>query len=113
MKHQISTAEQSAQELTSAQLLPSRELAAVRQLLTEGQTEAAISALNAFIEAHPDTDDTPYYLLGNAYRKRGDWQQALNHYLEAIDRNPDSPACAARDMLMDILNFYNKDMYNQ
>ncbi|EJX08740.1 hypothetical protein EVA_03176 [gut metagenome] len=102
MKHQISTAEQPAQELATA-----------RRLLTEGDTEAAIRTLNAFIGNHPDTDDQPFYLLGNAYRKRGDWQQALNQYLEAIDRNPDSPACAARDMLMDILNFYHKDMFNQ
>ena len=43
----------------------------------------------------------------------GDWQQALNNYLEAIERNPESPAVSARDMIMNILNFYNKDMYNQ
>lgn len=102
MKHQISTAEQ-----------PAQELAAARLLLAEGQTETAIGALQAFIEAHPDADDQPFYLLGNAYRKQGNWQQALNQYLEAIDRNPDSPARHARDMLMDILNFYHKDMFNQ
>ena len=51
----------------------------------------------------------PYYLLGNAYRKMGNWQQALNNYLEAIERNPESPAVSARDMIMNILNFYNKD----
>ena len=38
---------------------------------------------------------------------------ALNNYLEAIERNPESPAVSARDMIMNILNFYNKDMYNQ
>ncbi len=37
----------------------------------------------------------------------------LNNYLEAIERNPESPAVSARDMIMNILNFYNKDMYNQ
>jgi len=36
-----------------------------------------------------------------------------NNYLEAIERNPESPAVSARDMIMNILNFYNKDMYNQ
>lgn len=30
-----------------------------------------------------------------------------------MDINPDSPAKNAYAMVMDILNFYNKDMYNQ
>ena len=38
---------------------------------------------------------------------------ALNNYLEAIDLNPESPAVHAREMIMNILEFYNKDMYNQ
>ena len=38
---------------------------------------------------------------------------ALNNYLEAIEKNPESPAVNAKKMLMDILEFYNKDMYNQ
>ena len=50
---------------------------------------------------------------GNAYRKQGNWQQALNNYQYAIDLNPESPAQHAYQMAMDILNFYNKDMYNQ
>ena len=32
----------------------------------------------------------------------------LHNYLEAIERNPESPAVSARDMIMNILNFYNK-----
>ena len=51
--------------------------------------------------------------MGNAYRKLGDWQKALNNYQSAIELNLDSPALQARKMVMDILNFYNKDMYNQ
>jgi tetratricopeptide (TPR) repeat protein len=85
----------------------------IRKLIENGDTEHAIKELNAYIEAHPEADDMPFYLLGNAHRKHGDWQMALNNYLEAIDRNPESPAVHARRMLMDILEFYNKDMYNQ
>ena len=54
-----------------------------------------------------------YYLKGNACRKLGDWQGALNNYQEAININPESPAKDARAMMIDILNFYNKDMFNQ
>lgn len=88
------------------------QLPDIKKLIEQGEIERAINALTIFIEANNDNDEA-YYLLGNAYRKMGDWQRALNNYLEAIDRNPKSPAVQARDMLMDILNFYNKDMYNQ
>ena len=53
-----------------------------------------------------------YYLLGNEYRRQGNWQMALNNYLEAIALDPESPAVQAKQMLDDILNFYHKDYYN-
>ncbi|MCR5078064.1 MAG: tetratricopeptide repeat protein [Prevotella sp.] len=53
-----------------------------------------------------------YFQLGNECRKKGDWQHALNNYMEAIELNPDSPAVEAKEMLENILNFYNKDAYN-
>ncbi len=85
----------------------------IKKLLREDKTSQAIEELNNFISTHPDCDDEPYYLLGNAWRKQGNWQFALNNYLEAIDRNPESPAVEAKRMVMDILEFYNKDMFNQ
>ena len=69
--------------------------------------------LKNFSRLKPVGKDEAYYLMGNAYRKLGDWQKALNNYQSAIELNPDSPALQARKMVMDILNFYNKDMYNQ
>ena len=53
-----------------------------------------------------------YYQQGNAFRKQGDWQRALNCYIEAISLDPNSPAVHAKKMLDDILEFYNKDSYN-
>ena len=85
----------------------------IKKLLREDKTSQAIEELNNFISTHPDCDDEPYCLLGNAWRKQGNWQFALNNYLEAIDRNPESPAVEAKRMVMDILEFYNKDMFNQ
>ena len=88
------------------------KLIIIKELIREGQLETAIEQLSQCIQTN-STDDEPYYLLGNAYRKQGNWQLALNNYLEAIERNPESPAVQAHQMMMDILNFYNKDMYNQ
>ena len=87
-------------------------LSDIKKQIKEGALDKAISQLSQYIQLNTD-DDEPYYLLGNAYRKQGNWQLALNNYLEAIERNPESPAVQAHQMMMDILNFYNKDMYNQ
>lgn len=84
----------------------------IKSLLYKGETDEAIRLLTDYIRENPESDEA-YYLLGNAWRKKGDNRLALNNYLEAIHRNPESPAQKAYDMLMDILDFYYKDMYNQ
>ncbi len=91
------------------------QLSEIKKIIERGDAETAIDMLSALINntENEEYKDEAYYLLGNIYRKMGNWQLALNNYLEAISLNPDSPAVHARDMLMDILNFYNKDMYNQ
>ena len=88
------------------------KLISIKESIKEGKLDTAIEALSQYILADPMNDEA-YYLLGNAYRKQGNWQMALNNYLEAMERNPESPATHAHRMVMDILNFYNKDMYNQ
>ena len=84
----------------------------IKQLISECKTDEAIFLLEEFIEKNK-TSDEAYYLKGNAYRKKGDVRQALNNYLIAIELNPNSPAVIAHNQMISILNFYNKDMYNQ
>ena len=88
-------------------------LESAEALISEGRVDEAIAVLRDFIAASEVPSDRAYYLLGNAYRKKGDWQGAINNYLEAMDINPDSPARNAYRIANDILDFYNKDMYNQ
>jgi len=83
----------------------------IKQLLMEGETDKAISLLTDFAGENP-TSDEAFFLLGNAYRKKENWEFALNNYRKAMDLNPDSPAKYAYKMVIDILNFYNKDMFN-
>ena len=85
----------------------------IKEQINEGLLSEATERLQQIIQTDIKHADQAHYLLGNIYRKRGDWQGALNHYQEAIDLNPNSPAKEARSMAMDILNFYNKDMFNQ
>ena len=89
------------------------ELDAIESVLREGDADEAIRLLREFILASETPSDKAYYLLGNAFRKKGDWQGAINNYLEAMAINPDSPARNAYAIANDILDFYNKDMYNQ
>ncbi|MBQ8866549.1 MAG: tetratricopeptide repeat protein [Bacteroidaceae bacterium] len=84
----------------------------IKRLISDGNLQEAIGQLDMLI-GDSCKDDELYYLRGNAYRKLCDWQQALNNYLEAISLNPQGPATEAHRMLMEILEFYNKDMYNQ
>ncbi len=53
-----------------------------------------------------------YYRLGNEARKRGQWHEAINYYIQAAEIDPDSPAVEAKRMLDDIMAFYCRDMYN-
>ena len=84
----------------------------IKLLINEGNVSTAIDLLNQLI-AQDSTKAEVYYLLANAYSKQGNWQGALNNYQEAIDLDPESPANEAKNMVLDILNFYNKDMFNQ
>ncbi len=89
------------------------ELDGIEAILRQGRTDDAIRLLDEYIASSPVPSDRAYYLLGNAHRKKGDWQKAINNYLEAMEINPESPARNAYSIANDILDFYNKDMYNQ
>ena len=87
----------------------------LKELINQGDVDTAINQLDQLLQdsSVEKEKDTLYYLRGNAYRKKGDWKQALDNYQYAIEINPDSPAVQARKMVIDILNFYHKDMFNQ
>ena len=85
----------------------------IRNLLATEKADEAIAELERFRTAGGTMDDELFYLLGNAWRKKGNWQMAMNNYLEAVALNPESPAQQALDNANEILDFYNKDMYNQ
>lgn len=85
----------------------------IENKIANGEVYEAIKMLKEKIETKEKSNEKVFYLLGNAYCKLNDWQKALNYYQYAIDINPHSPAKHARTMVIDILNFYNKDMFNQ
>ena len=89
------------------------QLNIIKELINQGNVEQAIEQLDIMLQTEFPGKDEAYYLRGNAYRKLGQTRLALNDYLDAIALNPDSPAATAYRMQIRILDFYNKDMYNQ
>ena len=85
----------------------------IKALLDAHKADEAIRLIQSFQADGGAMDDELFYLLGNAWRKKGNWQMAMNNYLEAVNLNPESPAQQALDIANEILDFYNKDMYNQ
>ena len=89
------------------------QLQLIKELLWKNEIDKAIQeADNLLLNDFPEKDQV-YYLRANAWRKMSNWKQALDDYQRAADLNPQSPAVEARRALIDILEFYNKDMYNQ
>ena len=85
----------------------------IKALLEASDADGAIALIENYRAGGGEMDDTLFYLLGNAWRKKGNWQMAMNNYLEATALNPESPAAQALDIANEILDFYNKDMYNK
>lgn len=80
-------------------------------MIEAGKVEEAIALLEQMKAGSPANDDVCYE-LGNAYWKKQDWKHCLDNYTEAIALNPQSPAVEMKKMVMDIIGFYNKEMYN-
>lgn len=83
----------------------------IKQWIDEGHTDDAIELLDAYLTAHPDSDEA-LYLRGRAHRKAGRTREALNDYLASAALNPDGPAARAYRMEIEILDFYDHNLYN-
>lgn len=73
--------------------------------------EQCVEMLTVYIEHHP-ADDEAFYLRGVRYWSLGQRSLAINDYLTAIKLNPKSKATMAIKTSYEILNYYNKNLYN-
>lgn len=73
--------------------------------------EQAIEKLNTFLSENPDNDDA-LTIRGMKYWSCGNRALAINDYLAAIKINPESKAVQALKATNEILDYYNKDLYN-
>lgn len=94
-------------------MIKKEDLDKARELLKADRPQQAIALLDALLEDGQDENkDEAYYLRGNAYRRSENWREAINNYTRAVELNPSSPALAMRNSCIEILNFFNKDMFN-
>lgn len=83
----------------------------INRLIAENNLEKAIAYIDEWLSNH-SKDDKAYYLKGLVFWKQGNWKLTIENYLKAIEINPNSPAKQAYEMVMDIINFSNPDLYN-
>ena len=76
--------------------------------------EDAIKVITDFIDTHPEDPslDEALTLRGMKYWGLEKRSAAINDYLAAIRLNPESRAVQALNVANEILDYYNKDLYN-
>ena len=88
----------------------------IKEMLARSESRDVIAHCDHMIENNPEADKKQvaqlYYMRGNAYRQLGDWGKAMSSYLEASERDPEGPAKQAYAHALEILDFYNHDLYN-
>lgn len=83
----------------------------INRLISENELEQALVLLDERLAGNAQ-DDAAYYLKGTLFWKQGNWKMAIENYLKATEINPESPARQAYEMVMEIINFSNPDLYN-
>ena len=67
------------------------EIEKAKTLLDQNNIGEAIALLEKLVEdSSNENKDVAYYVLGNAYRRGNNWQNAINSYSRAIEINPSS-----------------------
>lgn len=83
----------------------------VKEKIKSAGYDEAIALLTDYIAAHPDSDEA-YTMRGMRHWGAGKRSLAINDYLSAIRINPQSRAVQALKATNEILDYYNKDLYN-
>jgi predicted negative regulator of RcsB-dependent stress response len=82
----------------------------ILQLIEATHYDDAITALNRLIDQEPSA--TLYFERGKLQWKLGRRAEAITDYEHATALDATSPAAQALTVTRDIMDFYNKDLYN-
>lgn len=86
----------------------------IEKLITAADTDAAEREARVLLAeaATPRAKAEALYLLGRVEWKRGSRGAAMSRYNEAVALDPESEAAVALEQAAEIMDFYNKDLYN-
>jgi Flp pilus assembly protein TadD len=82
----------------------------IAALVAQGDYVTAITALDELIKQEPSAE--LYFQRGKLCWKVGRRSDAMTDYEHALELDPESPAGHALEMAHDVMNFFNKDLYN-
>jgi Flp pilus assembly protein TadD len=85
-------------------------LADIDALIAKQDYASAITALDELIKQEPSAE--LYFNRGKLCWKLGRRSDAITDYEHAVELDSASPAAHALEVVRDIMNFFNKDLYN-
>lgn len=89
-----------------------KKLEEIKSAIHDGMpADEAIKILTRYITENPQNDEA-LTIRGMKYWSMGNRASAINDYLAAIKINPESKAKLALKATNEILDYYNKDLYN-
>lgn len=94
-------------------MLQETHLDDIRTALEAGEIPKARRLLKAAFDAGNADNAALLCLQGRTFMKEAKWGEAMTCFLQAEDIDAACPAREYRSMLTEIMDFYNKDMYNQ
>lgn len=80
-------------------------------LINNNDLNGAVHLLDKAIDETPDSADA-YFERGKLHWRLGNRREAINDYTRASRLDPDSPASEALKHSMEIMSFFNPDLYN-
>lgn len=83
----------------------------IKRKTDEGDVAGALLLVN---EALATNGEEAYllYLKGKIHLKTGDWREATHCFLHSKALDENGPAGEAIELVRNIMEFYNKDLYN-
>lgn len=101
-----------ANSKTQTGMKEEQSLTTISQAIEAGRLAEAMQQMQVHV-SHYGPSASYYCLEGKLHLKHSNWRNAQNAFLRAQALDPQSPASEYLSMLRSIMDFYNKDMYNQ